>query len=287
MCVSVHSEFPGQGRYGQGRLTLLLAVRRPSSGYSNVSYPDNVTSVAVYAAQLDSTTAIKQTFTVSKESSERNFAGVNFTVGAGAVKWSIDLTSNSSVGKSAFSLTYKLSAAVPTTTTTSKRAAATSSPVITKQTNSPSTNMTTYTLPLTSETSAAGTTTTSTAVVVVFDVALVDGTLTPISHNIVASSNASASLADYDLSLTFPSFQTELVYDPNLALGTYTTQSSSTGGGSGDDVGLIVGLAVGIPLGLLALAVLAAIIVVAVVFLLKHKGTRHGRMTTSFAFDDL
>jgi hypothetical protein len=125
--------------------------------------------------------------------------------------------------------------------------------------------MTTYYLPLVS-TSALDTVA---AQVEVFDVALLDGHLGLIQHDIVllnTTADIEASAADrsieYVLELSFPPFETSLYYDPSLGLGVLIGSDSSHDGGGGgggiaDNTGLLVALAVVLPL--------AALVVVAVV----------------------
>ena len=96
--------------------------------------------------------------------------------------------------------------------------------------------MTTFFLPLASS---------SLASIELFDVALVDGSLEAIEHNIsvVGTTSENGSLA-YELELTFPAFERSLFYDPSLNLGVLVSGGKS---GGSDNTALVVAVAVVVP----------------------------------------
>jgi hypothetical protein len=125
---------------------------------------------------------------------------------------------------------------------------------LTRQDDHPMANMTTYLFALRSSSASS-----LMAKVVVFDVAVVDGVLTPLLGHDVALSNETGS-SDYVLVLHFPSFNRSLFYDPSLGLGQLIgakKESSYTGGGSSSL--LLVGAAVAVPVAVIVVVAVSAV----------------------------
>lgn len=254
----------------------------------------------VYTAQLDNATTFEQAYTFHKHPREATFANLNFSITASSLKWSINLTSSSAgslVRSSLFgSPSPSLSASPspsagfhdnddddhPTPSPTpavglplvlhyNLRGLLTSGQAfnttrgrsgVIRRNSMPQANMTTYYLPLAS-TSALNTVA---AQVEVFDVALLDGRLALIEHDIVllnSTDDIDAAALDnsieYVLELRFPPFEASLYYDPSLGLGVLVGSDPSHDGGGGggfaDNTGLVVALAVVLPLAGLVVVV--------------------------------
>jgi FlaG/FlaF family flagellin (archaellin) len=231
-----------------------------------------------YSAVLaDNTTSVKQTYAFHAQPFDSQFSGLDFTVSAGAVKWSINLTSTaaSDFNSSAPGLQFAFRVSTNATTTTSAGGAASSSVSVFR--NTPRSSMTTYWVP------------SGVANVVVevqvFDVALVDGQLVAINHSVVLADAAGGSTA-YDLMLWFPPFARSLEYDPSIGLGTLVGSNGRDGGGtSSDNTAVIVGVAVAVPV---AVAVVLAVIVAALAFgfYRKRKATSSFRGSSAINFSD-
>jgi hypothetical protein len=222
-------------------------------------------STVLYSALLpDNTTSVTQTYAFHPQTQESQFSGLNFTISAGAVKWSINLTStaaesSNSTSSSGLRFSFRLS-----TNSTLVSAGGT----VKLFRNQPRANMTTYWVP-------SGYTDVAVEVQV-FDVALVDGILLAINHSVVAASNVGGSpSAAYDLVLSFPPFARSLEYDPSIGLGALLGASKGDGGGSSsDNTAVIVGVAVAVPV---AIVVVLAVVVAALLYGLyrrKQAGAR-------------
>jgi hypothetical protein len=159
-----------------------------------------------YQERLGNATLLAHIFSFHHEATSGEFGGSTFAIGAGTVKWSINITTSSdnSLGSDDITLRYSLS------DLSLSFAANSSSQSVSRRSGSPIANMTTYVLFLSDGLAAAE--------VEVFDVALVDGVLRPITHSILVSPSSSSS--SYVLELTFPGgFNESLYYDPSLGLG--------------------------------------------------------------------
>ena len=199
-----------------------------------------------YTTRLDNSTLLAHQFSFHRDATSGEFGGDTFPIGAGTVKWSINITTkanDSLVGSDTIKLQYLLS-------DFASSFAQASSAKVSKRPGFPLANMTTYILFL-SDGSAV-------AEVQVFDLALFDGVLRPINHSVVVSSSANSS--SYVLELAFPGgFNDSLYYDPSLGLGVLL--GSDKGGGSGGDtnVGLIVGVTVSVGVALLLVSGVIAV----------------------------
>jgi hypothetical protein len=217
----------------------------------------------VYSAQLDDATSVSQAYTFFDLATTSVFAGTNFSVRAGALKWSINLTISAdeaaatSPGANGLTLRYLLSNLL---FNSSSGTAPSSSEwrKITTKANTPKLEMTTYIVQL--DESAV-------VEVELFDVAFIDGQLTLINHSIVLIETAGADNGtaewSYALELHFPAFNQSVYYDPSLGLGVLLTGSSKSGDSS-DNTALIIATAVAIPVAVvLVLAVIIAALLVA------------------------
>ena len=238
---------------------------------NNSSSGGGNSSTALYSALLpDNTTSVTQTYAFHPQTQESQFHGLNFTISAGAVKWSINLTStaaesSNSTSSSGLRFSFRLS-------TNSTLAGGT----VKLFRNQPRANMTTYWVP-------SGYTDVAVEVQV-FDVALVDGILRAINHSVVAASNGPS--AAYDLVLSFPPFTRSLEYDPSIGLGALLGASKGDGGGSSsDNTAVIVGVAVAVPV---AVVVVLAVVVAALLYGLyrrKQAGARAEHSAINFERD--
>jgi membrane-associated phospholipid phosphatase len=223
----------------------------------------------IYSALLaDNVTTLEQSFAFHNQTSPTTFAGLSFDITPGSLKWSINMTTSSSSSSSshgnsscsgqAFTLRYKLSS-LGAAGSASGNTTIDMSVNVTKQTNEPRANMTTYLFPL--RRSSADSPNLA-AKVVVFDVVVVDGVVVPLighSVNISSSVNGTTS-SDYVLVLQFPAFNRSLYYDPSLGLGVLL--GAQAGGGhttSTSSSFLVVAVAVAIPVAVLA--VIAALVI--------------------------
>ncbi len=64
-------------------------VTNSTSGGANTT-----TTTYIYAAQLDNATSVAQAYTFFAQKATTAFAGTTFTVGAGSLKWSLNLTTD-------------------------------------------------------------------------------------------------------------------------------------------------------------------------------------------------
>jgi FlaG/FlaF family flagellin (archaellin) len=240
---------------------------------TNSSDDTNSTSSTMinYSAVLaDNTTSVKQTYAFHAQPFDSQFSGLDFTVSAGAVKWSINLTSTATSDSPGLQFAFRVSTNATTTTSASSS--------VRVFRNTPRSSMTTYWVP------------SGFADVVVevqvFDVALVDGQLVGINHSVVlASSSSNSSSLAYDLVLWFPPFARSLEYDPSIGLGTLVGSNGRDGGGtSSDNTAVIVGVAVAVPV---AVAVVLAVIVAALAygFYRKRKATSSFESSVNFGAD--
>ncbi len=214
-----------------------------------------------YTTRLDNATFLAHQFSFHREATSGEFGGDTFPIGAGTVKWSINITTeanDSLVGSDTIKLQYLLS-------DLASSFAQAGSAKVSKRPGFPLANMTTYILFL-SDGSAV-------AEVQVFDLALFDGVLRPINHSVVVSSSANSS-SSYVLELAFPGgFNDSLYYDPSLGLGVLL--GSDRGGGGGDtNVGLIVGVTVGVGVALLLVSGVIAVSIAVAWW--RKKQTNHG-----------
>jgi hypothetical protein len=131
--------------------------------------------------------------------------------------------------------------------------------------------MTTYSFPLVATSASSALASRQLAArVVVFDVALVDGSLRSlVSHGVALVDASSNALPEYVLTLTFPAFASSLYYDPSINLGVLLTSSRAGSSGSTDTSGVYIGVGVAVPL-----AILSIIVIVAVAFLIRRKQRR-------------
>jgi hypothetical protein len=219
----------------------------------------------IYTALLaDNTTTFQQTFAFHNQTSNTQFAGIGFNIGAGSLKWSVNLTSSASDTNSNLTLRYRLSSLG----STSVSASAVDNATITKIVHEPHPNMTTYYIPLRASSNSPSS---RLAVkVVVFDVAIVDGQQLPLtSHRIVLINSSSIGLPEYVLELVFPAFNNSLYYDPSLSLGLLLGHSSREGSGSSSGSMIYAAGAAALPV-----AVVVALIVVLVVILRRKRRRR-------------
>lgn len=216
-------------------LLLRLPELTLSSGVG-VTVQNSSSTTQEYSTRLDNSTLLAHQFSFHREATSGEFGGATFPIGAGTVKWSINITTkanDSLVGSDTITLHYLLS-------DFASSFAQAGSAKVSKRSGFPLANMTTYVLFLSGVSAVAE--------VEVFDLALFDGVLRPINHSVVVSSANSSS---YVLELTFPGgFNDSLYYDPSLGLGVLLG-SADRGGGGDTNVGLIVGVTVGVGVAVL------------------------------------
>jgi hypothetical protein len=235
----------------------------------------------VYLAQLDNTTSLAQAYTFSTSASSRTFAGTNFTVGAAALKWSVNLTATESGDVLAgireaggFTLRYQLSnllnasAAAQGGVDNNQNAQ-----LVTTQSDTPEVGMTTYVVRVGAS---------AVVQLAVFDVAVIDDEVVTIRHSLELDSTSTngTTTRNYTLELTFPAFNRSLYYDPSLGLGVLLGGSDGSGGGS-SNTALIVAVAVAVPV---AVVIVLAVIVVALV--IGWRKTRSHKKS-SLVLDDI
>ncbi len=236
-----------------------LNVTRTVTNSTDPNNGNATTSTFAYTAHIDAETSLVQSYTYYASARPVSFAGVNFTVRAGSVKWSFSLTAASSPSATAsvadaqsngFSLRYRLS-----DLTSSSPSSSGGPSRITRRRNTPHEGMTTFFVALSGDEAVAQ--------VEVLNAAVVDGVVKTLGRielvfdNLTATGNQSG--GGYFLELGFPPFQRSVAYDPSLGLGVLLGRSSDgSPSSSTTDVGLIVGVAVAIPVAIVV--VLAAII---------------------------
>jgi hypothetical protein len=219
----------------------------------------------VYRTPLDDLSTIVHTFSSSDQPRLTLFAGVNFTVPADTVKWSLNFavaqpnsTNVSDLTREAqangFSIRYDL-----TGLSTDQASTTTTNTTIHRANNTPSPGMTTFYITLwqSDGTSVLGQ-------VEVLSVALIDDQVAPLTLVDLTPAAGAATNASCVLEFVFPPFTSSVVYDPSLGLGVLFGRSSSADGddGSSSDVALIVGVTVAVPV---ALALVAAVVVLSLV----------------------
>jgi hypothetical protein len=257
-----------------------LNVTRTVTNTTDPSNGNATTSTFAYTAHIDAETSLVQSYTYYASDRAVSFAGVDFTVRGGSVKWSFSLTTASSPSatasvadaqKNGFSLRYRLSDLASASSSSSSLSGPSR---ITRRRNTPHAGMTTFFVTLSDDGVVAQ--------LEVLNAAVIDGDVTTLGRielvfdNLTATNNQSG----YFLELGFPPFEKSVVYDPSLGLGVLLGRSSD-GSSSSTDVGLIVGVAVAIPVAVVV--VLAA--VVAGVVLAWRRRSRWAGAANSNAVD--
>jgi hypothetical protein len=203
-------------------------------------------STYIYSVRLDDGTQLHQSFAFYKRETNSTFAGVDFAIPANSVKWSLNFTSNSSSLASRTTqpttVRYRLNSA---------GLAPASNARIVSRANTPAAGLTTYFLPLNSDPAQP-----IVATVVLFDLAVVDGVVTTIRHNITGTM-----AGEYEVAVELPAFTAWVHYDPSVGMGALL--GSDGGGGGSDNTGLIIGVAVAVPV---AVAVVVVAIAAGVAF---------------------
>jgi hypothetical protein len=229
----------------------------------------------IYAAQVDEAAHLEQAFTFHSTSTSGQFAGTTFDIGAGSVKWSVNITStNASTFADGVTIKYRLSGLLGSAPNSS----GSSQPsVVRRARNTPQAGMTTYFLAFAADPSdprkLAG------CAVEVFDAALVDGAeaAVPIEHDVQVGSQA-----EFELVLRFPAFEHSLLYDPSLNLGVLLggggRDELDGSSGGGDNLGMIVAVAVAIPV---AVVVVLAVIVVGTALIMRRKKLARAKFRNS------
>jgi hypothetical protein len=233
----------------------------------------------VYAAQVDEAARLEQAFTFHSTKASGQFAGTSFDIGAGSVKWSVNITStNASTFADGVTIKYRLSGLLGSAPNVNSSGSSQPSSVVRRARNTPQAGMTTYFLAFAADPSdprkLAG------CAVEVFDAALVDGAeaAVPIEHDVQVGSQA-----EFELVLRFPAFEQSLLYDPSLNLGVLLGgggRDELDGGssGGGDNLGMIVAVAVAIPV---AVVVVLVVIVVGTALIMRRKKLARAKFTKS------
>jgi hypothetical protein len=240
-----------------------LNVTRTITNSTDPNNGNATTSTFAYTARIDAETSLVQSYTYYASARAVSFAGVDFTVRAGSVKWSFSLTTASSPSATAsvadaqrngFSLRYRLSDLASSSSSSGGPSR------ITRRRNTPHEGMTTFFVTLSDNDVVAQ--------VEVLNAAVIDGVVTTLGRielvfdNLTAAGNQSG--GGYFLELGFPPFEKSVAYDPSLGLGVLLGRSSDGSPSSSTDVGLIVGVAVAIPVAVVVvLAAIAAGVVLA------------------------
>jgi hypothetical protein len=222
----------------------------------------------VYAQMTDSL-GLEQAFTFHAASSQGQFAGSEFDIGAGSVKWSINVTSQTP--SAGLTVRYRLNGLV---------ADLASTPIsVRRSSHMPRANMTTYFLSFSAPSVDPKKVTAVGCVLELFDVVLVDGDrVALIEHEVTASDS------DFVLELRFPAFDHSMWYDPSIGLGVLLGSSSRDGasvGGDGD-TGLIVGVAVAVGVAVLVV-VAVAVVGTLLIWRKKHRASARLRRSTNLA----
>lgn len=243
--------------------------------------PEDVT----YSATLpDNRTRIEQTYAHRQTTQAYEFAGVNFTVDPGSLKWSISVMAtpgekggNNSSSSQGVRLAFLL---LPDSVANGSSALAPTDQQVLEFHDQPQKNMTTYLAPL--GTSSGPSEQLVVIEVQVLDLALADGLALPINHSISSVTLPDSNTTAYELTLAFPPFDRTLEYDPSIGLGTLV-QGGSGGSGS-SNLGVIIGVSVAVPV-----ALLGVLLVVAVAILIgwRRKGRINTSKMVSFGDDDL
>jgi hypothetical protein len=216
----------------------------------------------LYEAQLDADTNATQVLSFNaNNASTASFAGLEFVIAEGAVKWSVNFSSATNASATrGITLRYRLSDIGPgSPPPLSRRTRGSQLTVIERAEKTPRANMTSYYLAVPTTDGTTAPAKVVVMVVEVFDVALVDeAAFVPIAHAVDVAPDSEGD--HYELVLAFPAFNRSLFYDPSIGLGVLLGSSGGRKGDGttgGDDVGLIVGVVVAIGV--------AAVVVVAVV----------------------
>jgi hypothetical protein len=215
----------------------------------------------VYTTLLLSAVEVHQSFAFHERESKASFAGVEFDIEANSVKWSLNITSsaNTSSPSSSSSLPHSTQPTIVryllagADVLTAPAPAGAADGRIMRRANTPREGLTTYYLPL--EGSAV------LATVLLFDMAVVDGVVSPVNHNItlVAVGAAGNVTYKYEVEVELPAFNQWVHYDPSVGMGRLFGADGQGGDGGSDNTGLIVGVAVAVPVAVVAvLAVIAA-----------------------------
>jgi hypothetical protein len=241
----------------------------------------------VYTTLLLGAVELHQSFAFHERETKASFAGVEFDIEANSVKWSLNFTSANTS-----SLPSSSSSSLPhSTQPTIVRYLLAGGDVLTapapaaggsiiRRANTPSEGLTTYYLPLDQGGSEV------LATVLLFDVAVVDGVVSPVRHNItlVAVGGGGNATYKYEVAVELPAFNQWVHYDPSVGMGRLLGANGRGGGGGSDNTGLIVAVAVAVPVAVVAvLAVIAA----GVAFgWHKRRALRHSRNSINFDVHD-
>jgi hypothetical protein len=271
---------------------------------------DTATGVLTYvhstSTSSSSTIELAQSSALYTRATSSSFAGVEFEVEAGSLKWSLNFTSTSAASSSDgndeapphttqwTTVRYRL-AASSFASSSSPSSAAVSNDVIAimKRANTPRSGLTTYYLPLSPSAAAGDGVATLMASVVLFDMALVDGNVTDIRHDIVlvasaeGSSSPPASTGEYEIVVELPPFKQWLHYDPSIGLGVLlgADESRDDGLGGTDNTGLVVGMAVVIPAAIALVLVAIVVGLTAVWWRRKQSAARLQRVISDNRLD--
>ena len=200
-------------------------------------------SAYLYSVRLGDGTQLHQSFAFHKRYTNSTFAGVDFAIPANSVKWSLNFTSDfSPTAPRCTTVRYRLN---------SPGLAPASNARIVSRANTPTAGLTTYLLPLNSDPAQP-----IVATVILFDLAVVDGVVTTIRHNITATT-----AGEYEVAVALPAFTAWVHYDPSVGMGALL--GSGGGGGGSDNTGLIIGVSVAVPV---AVAVVVVAIAAGVAF---------------------
>jgi hypothetical protein len=129
------------------------------------------------------------------------------------------------------------------------------------------------------------------ATVLLFDMAVVDGVVSPINHNItlvavtliaVGGAGGGNATYKYEVEVELPAFNQWVHYDPSVGMGRLLGADGR--GGSSDNAGLIVGVAVAVPVAVVA--VLAAGAAGVAFGWYKQRALGHSRNSINFDVHD-
>jgi hypothetical protein len=208
-------------------------------------------TTTAYVAQLDGRTSLVQTYTFYREARAASFGGVNFTVAAGTIKWSFNLSiaTNGQALSSAvaeaqqngFTLRYRLSSLSSNASAGGK---------VERKRNTPQEGMTTFAVTLSDD---------AVAQVEVLNAAVIDDKVTMLGRIDLVRNDEDGG---YALELVFPPFAKSVLYDPSLGFGVLLGREDGGDGSGSSSTGLVVGVAVAVPV---ALVVVTAVIVAGLV----------------------
>lgn len=226
-----------------------------------------------YKALLPGNTTLTQLYSFHPQPQPAHFAGINFTLGAGSLKWSINLNKTSSSSSSATNGALQFSFVISAGTSTNGSPATPTNQAAQKVTrfeNEPQANMTTYWISVVN--SGSSTQETSAIEVQVFDIAIVDGDKNlAVNHSIEPYVTSNNSIT-YELVLTMPPYQVSLEYDPVVGLGLLVASGSGGVSGGGTDTGLIIAVSVVVPVAVVV--VVGTTAVGAVALYLKRRRSK-------------